>query len=184
MSDNPLFSRAICRGTRDLLFSSPLHGEANPISGPLPTHPRLSELPHWPSETIAVLCTVDKAPYAIPVTAPLRVSDRKILLALKACRGSVARLRRNPHVALSVLAKGDLAFTAGGRARVVAEMKARAPGFVAVAIDVETIDDHRLRGRAITSGVGIDWDSAGTQCMLRAHLAALHEMATCCVAGT
>jgi len=173
MSRNPLFSPELCSQSPRQLFSPAIDVGTNP---PL-KHPHLAKLPHWPNETIAVLCTVDEAPYAIPVTAPLRVSDRTILFSLKDCRGSLARLRKYPQVALLILGEDDLAFTARGRAFVVQEVMTRAPGFVAVAIEAEEIDDHRLAGRAITSGAGIDWHSSGTQRLVRDHLDSLREIA-------
>ena len=172
MWKNPLFSRDICWEDSDQVFSAPIEIDAPPRH----EDPRLAKLPHWPNETIAVLCTVDEAPYAIPVTAPLRVSDRKILLSLNDCRGSLARLQKNPQVALLILSAGDLAFTARGRAVVVETTPALE--FVAVAIEAEAIDDHRVPGRAITSGAAIDWDRASTRHLLRAHLDALAEIAT------
>ena len=173
MSKNPLFSPVICRDGFGQVFSAPIATDAAPQHG----HPRLTELPHWPNETIAVLCTVDEAPHAIPVTAPVRVGDRKILLALNDCRGSLARLQNNPRVALLILSAGDLAFTVRGRAFVVDTTIAPPSEFVAVAIEAEAIDDHRLPGRAITSGADIDWDRASVRHLLQAHLAALAEIA-------
>jgi hypothetical protein len=41
-------------------------------------HPGLQTLPECPTATIAVLATVDDGPYSIPVSAPLRVEDRRI----------------------------------------------------------------------------------------------------------
>ena len=139
MSKNPLFSRDICWDGFGQVFSAPIETDAAPQH----EHPRLTKLPHWPNETIAVLCTVDEAPYAIPVTAPVRVGDRKILLSLNDCRGSLARLQKNPQVALLILSAGDLAFTVRGRAFVVDTTIAPPSEFVAVAIEAEAIDDHR-----------------------------------------
>lgn len=42
-----------------------------------------------------------------------------------------------------MLAEGDVAFTARGRASVVQAPLSGAPDYVAVAIDVDEIDDHR-----------------------------------------
>ena len=173
MSKNPLFSRDICWEDCDQAFSALIETDATPRH----EHPRLTKLPHWPNETIAVLCTVDEVPYAIPVTAPLRVGDRKILLSLNDCRGSLARLQKNPQVALLILSAGDLAFTARGRAVVVETTSAPVSEFVAVAIEADEIDDHRVPGRAVTSGAGIDWDCASTRHLLRAHLDTLVEIA-------
>lgn len=172
MSDNPLFSQTIRFDSRGGLYSSAIEGVGVLSSG----NPHLSKLPEWPNETIAVLCT-DGGPHAIPITAPLRVADRRILFALEHHRGSLERLHSHPRVAFLILGEGDLAFTARGKASIVQEQMRRAPGFAAVLIDVEVIDDHRLKGRAITSGPGLDWSSSSTKSMLGEHIGALREIA-------
>ncbi|HET6887243.1 MAG TPA: hypothetical protein VFH87_04880 [Candidatus Udaeobacter sp.] len=134
-------------------------------------------LPEWPETTIAVLSTQNEEVHAIPITAPLRIGDRQILLRLKRCRESLARLREHPKVALTIFAKGNLAFTARGPARVVQEPMNDAPTFVAVAIDVENIDDHRQRDLVVDSGVSLDWTNQRTQQFLQEHLNALREVA-------
>jgi Pyridoxamine 5'-phosphate oxidase len=140
-------------------------------------YPKRKPLPEWPEKTIAVLSTQNEEVHAIPITAPLRIGDRQILLRLKRCRESLARLREHPKVALTIFAKGNLAFTARGPARVVQEPMLGAPMFAAVAIDVENIDDHRQREFAVDSGVGLDWANERTQRFLQAHLLALREFA-------
>jgi hypothetical protein len=134
-------------------------------------------LPEWPEKTIAVLSTQNEEVHAIPITAPLRIGDRQILLRLKRCRESLARLREHPKVALTIFAKGNLAFTARGPARVVQEPMLGAPMFAAVAIDVENIDDHRQREFAVDSGVSLDWTNERTQRFVQEHLNALREVA-------
>jgi hypothetical protein len=134
-------------------------------------------LPEWPDKTIAVLSTENGEVHAIPITAPLRVGDRRILFRLKRCRESLARLREHPKVALTIFAKGNLAFTARGPARVVQEPMLGAPMFAAVAIDVENIDDHRQREFAVDSGVSLDWTNERTEQFLQEHLNALREVA-------
>ena len=129
---------------------------------PLPTageHPRLEMLPEWPIRSIAVLATVDQelAPRAIPVSAPLRVGGNRIRLSLHRGRGSLARLRERPRVALTVLAAGDIALTARGRARVIQEAMAAAPDYAAVEIDVDDIDDHRQAEFVVEAGVDRRW---------------------------
>ena len=47
---------------------------------------RRKPLPEWPEKTIAVLSTQNEEVHAIPITAPLRIGDRQILLRLKRCR--------------------------------------------------------------------------------------------------
>jgi hypothetical protein len=154
---------------------APAHTDADIEAALAP--PKFRKLPVWPSRTVALFSTMDEAPHAIPVTAPFRVDDRWVLFTLKRDRGSLARLRTHPQVALTILAQGDLAFTARGRAYVVQEPMARSPSFAAVAIDVEEVEDQRLQGRAVTSGIGLDWTSEGMRRFLSADADALREIA-------
>jgi hypothetical protein len=140
-------------------------------------YPKRKPLPEWPEKTIAVLSTQNEEVHAIPITAPLRVGDRRILFRLKQCRESLARLREHPKVALTIFGKGNLAFTARGPAHVVQESMVVAPAFAAVAIEVENIDDHRQREFVVDSGVGLDWANERTQRFVQEHLNALREVA-------
>ena len=140
-------------------------------------YPKLKPLPEWPEKTIAVLSTQNEEVHAIPITAPLRIGDRQILLRLKRCRESLARLREHPKVALTIFAEGNVAFTARGRTRVVQESMVTAPTFAAIAIDVENIDDHRQRDLVVDSGVSLDWANERTQRFLQEHLNALRAVA-------
>lgn len=142
------------------------------------SHPALARLPEWPPRTIATLATMDRQPYAIPVSAPLRAGDRRILIALQRTRESLARLRHQPEVALLVLAEGNIAFTARGRAAVIEEHLTASPDNAAVAIEVEEIDDHRQRAFEVDSGVGRRWLNDGEQQALRARVRELHELAS------
>ena len=119
----------------------------------------LDRLPDWPAGTVALLCTVDRAglPHAIPVSTALRVGDRRVLLALAAARGSLARLRADPRAALAILADEDVAMTAHGRARVLEEPVAAPGDVVAVVLEVESIHDHRQPTFAIAAGVSWRW---------------------------
>src|SRR5215469_13442535 len=125
------------------------------IAAGRPSHSQLAKLPEWPVRTIAVLCTMDGGPHAIPVAAPLRAGDLRILVSLEHTRGSLARLRENPQVALAILSVGNVAFTALGRARIVRESMLHALDFVAVEIDVEKIEDHRSKDVEVESGVRV-----------------------------
>ena len=49
----------------------------------------------------------------------MRSDDTTLLLSLHHTRDSLARLRANPAVALTVLTEGDVAFSARGRAHVI-----------------------------------------------------------------
>ena len=135
----------------------------------------MTTLPHWPQRTIAVLSTIDPDPHAIPVSAPVRASDTRILLALRDSRDSLARLRRRPQVALTVLTEGDVAFTARGSAHVVDEPFCG--DYAAVAIDVEHVDDHRQPAFRVDAGVGREWIDAREQRALGARVRALAERA-------
>ena len=130
-------------------------------------------LPVFPRRTIAVLATVDPAPHAIPVSAPVRASDTRVLLSLHRSRDSLVRLRATPDVALTVLAEGDVAFTARGTATVIEEPMAADAAYAAVAIDVEHVDDHRLPSFAVTGGVDREWTDASEQERLGARVSAL-----------
>ncbi|MBF6145493.1 hypothetical protein A5780_15320 [Nocardia sp. 852002-20019_SCH5090214] len=120
---------------------------------PATEHPELDILPTWPLDTIAVLVTTDPSPHAIPVSWPVRADDRRILLSLKFDRGSLARLRKRPDVALLILGGGNVALCARGRARVIADPMPGAEDYVAVAIDVEVIDDHRQGAFEVEAGI-------------------------------
>lgn len=120
---------------------------------PSTDHPELDALPEWPLDTIAVLVTTDPAPHAIPVSWPVRAGDRRILLSLKNDRGSLARLRERPEVALLILGGGNVALCARGAASVIADPLPGAADYVAVAIEVEAIDDHRQSAFAVATGI-------------------------------
>ena len=104
-------------------------------------------LPDWPARAIAILTTVDSdtagGPHAIPVSALVRAGEHTILLSLHRSRGSLARLRIRPQVALLLLAEGNMIFTARGTAQVMAEPMLGAPDYAAVEINVTGLDDHR-----------------------------------------
>ncbi|MGQ4598239.1 hypothetical protein [Nocardia sp. R6R-6] len=97
--------------------------------------------------------TTDPAPHAIPVSWPVRAGDRQILISLKFDRGSLARLRERPQVALLILGGGNVAMCARGTARVIAQSMPDAEDYVAVRIDVDVIDDHTQSAFAITHGI-------------------------------
>jgi hypothetical protein len=132
-------------------------------------------LPEWPLRTIAMFVTVDERPYAIPVSAPLRAGDRCIVLSLRRSRGSLARLRAQAEVALVVLAAGNVAFTALGRARVFEETLAGTTDYAGVAIDVDQIADHRHEAFVIESGIDRRWLDEDEQHALMARVATLTE---------
>jgi hypothetical protein len=140
--------------------------------------PPLETLPDWPTRTIAVLATVEDGPHAIPVSAPVRAGDRRILLSLHRSRGSLQRLRERPEVALAVLTAGNVAFTARGRAHVVQEPMPAAPDYAVVAIDVEEIDDHRQAGFLVEAGVDRRWLDEAERDALGERVRALTELAS------
>jgi hypothetical protein len=123
-----------------------------------------------------VLSTAGTAPHAIPVSTAVRAGERRVLLALAPRRSSLARLRADPRVALTVLAAGDVAVSAEGVARVVAERLPGAESVVAVALDVESVQDHGQPTFAIEDGVRWRWtdrDAAERDAAVRAALLAL-----------
>jgi hypothetical protein len=120
----------------------------------------VGELPDWPAGTVAVLATAGAPPHAIPVSTAVRAGPRRALLALARSRVSLARLRADPRCALTVLAAGDVAFTAHGRAAIVQDPMAVAESVVAVAIDVDDVQDHADPRFAIDAGVTWRWVDA------------------------
>ena len=113
----------------------------------------MEPLPHWPRGTAAVLCVA--GPHAIPVSTSMRASDTSVLLALGGKRETLSRLRDDPAAALCVLTEG-LAFTAKGRARVVAEGIDPAPSLVVIGLEVDEVVDHLADGRTEMLG-GAPW---------------------------
>ena len=114
-------------------------------------------LPDWPPGTVTILATGGETPHAIPVSAALRAGERRVLLALATTRQSLARLRSDDRVALTIMAS-DVAVTAHGRARVIDEQLV--DGVVAVEIEVDRVQDHDRPTFAIESGVRWRWTDA------------------------
>jgi hypothetical protein len=116
-----------------------------------------AELPEWRPGTVAVLATAGGPPHAIPVSTAVRAGPRRVLLALAPTRESLARLRADPRCALTVLAAGDVALTAHGRATVAADPLPGAEGVVAVAIEVDAVQSHGDPRFRIEDGVRWRW---------------------------
>ncbi len=133
----------------------------------------VATLPQWPQRTVAVLSTVDEGVHAIPVSAPVRAGDRRIMLSLHRSRDTLGRIRRWPEVALTFLAEDDLAFTARGRATVAEEPMAVDPEYIAVAIEVAQVDDHRQSAFRVTAGIDREWVDEAARTRLAARVRAL-----------
>ena len=112
-------------------------------------------LPDWPAGTVTILSTRGEEPHAIPVSAALRAGPRRVLIALGAGRESLARLRADPRVALTILCGGDVALTAHGRAGVIDD--SLVDGVAAVEIQVERVQDHNRPTFVIEGGVSWRW---------------------------
>ncbi len=106
---------------------------------------------------MAVLSTGGGWPHAIPVSTIVRAGSHRVVFALARRRESLARLRADPRCALTILAAGDVACSAHGRARVIEDPMAAAEQVAAVALDVEVIQDHRQPRFAIEAGVRWHW---------------------------
>ena len=113
-------------------------------------------LPEWTAGTVAILSTGGCAAPS-PVSTGVRAGPRSVLLALGRRRESLARLREDPRCALTLLAAGDVAVTAHGRAAVVADPLAASDGVVAVRIEVEWVQDHCQDTFRIDAGVEWHW---------------------------
>jgi hypothetical protein len=138
--------------------------------------PDPSALPPWEPGTVAVLSTGAGAPHAIPVSTCVRAGPRTVLLALALRRESLARLREDARCALTILAGGDIAVTAHGRATIVQEPMTVSESVAAVRIDVEAIQDHGQDRFEIDAGVRWHWTDAEADrrdAEIRAALAAL-----------
>jgi len=119
----------------------------------------MEELPDWPAGTVAVLSTGAGEPHAIPVSTAVRKGPRTVVFALSLRRESLERLREDPRCALTVLAAGNVAVTAIGRATVVEEGERVA----AVRVDVERIQDHGQDTFVIDDGVQWRWTDADAE---------------------
>jgi hypothetical protein len=104
----------------------------------------MEPLPHWERGTPAVLCVA--GPHPIPITAFLRAGDDRILLALGRRRETLRRLREDAVVALLLMGEGN-AFTAHGRATVIAEELEATDTVVAIELRVERVQNHLADGR-------------------------------------
>src|SRR5262245_47041167 len=113
----------------------------------------MDELPSWPAGTVAVLSTGAGDPHAIPVSTAVRRRPQEPALALRLGRESLARLREDPRCAVTVLAAGNLAFTALGRAAVEDD----GDRIAVVRVDVERIQDHGRDTFVIDDGVQWRW---------------------------
>ena len=130
----------------------------------------MDELPEWPAGTVAVLSTGGGAPHAIPVSTAVRRGPRALVLALALRRESLARLREDPRCAVTILAAGNLALTAIGRA-VVDEEGER---IAVVRVAVDRIQDHSQPTFVIDDGVQWRWtdpDAERHDAEVRARLA-------------
>jgi hypothetical protein len=115
----------------------------------------VERLPDWIPGTPGVLCPV--GPHPIPVSTALRAGDRRIVMALGRRREALRRLREDPAAAFCLMGEGA-AFTAHGRASVVAEQLESTDTVVAVALEVERIQDHLADERTeILDGVRWRW---------------------------
>jgi hypothetical protein len=116
-------------------------------------------LPEWPPGTVTILSTAGNGPHAIPVSAAIRAGPSRVLIGLATTRGSLARLRADPRVSLTIVADG-VAVTAYGRARVLDDGAPLVVGVVAVEVEVERVEDHDRPTFEIESGVRWRWTDA------------------------
>jgi hypothetical protein len=95
---------------------------------------------------------------------------RTAVFGLARRRESLARIKADPRAALTVLAAGDVAFTAHGRAAVLDEV---AEGVVAVRLDVDRVQEHGQPTFVIDDGVVWHWTDKGAEERNGAVIAAL-----------
>lgn len=116
----------------------------------------LESLPDWTAGTVAILSTGAGPPHAIPVSTGIRAGDRRVLIALALRRESLSRLREDPRCALTIMSSG-VAVTAHARAQIVEDPMRISDRVAAVALDVESIQDHGQPRFAIEAGVAWHW---------------------------
>ena len=136
----------------------------------------MQELPEWEPGTVCVLSTGGGAPHAIPVSTAMRAGPRRVLLALAPRRETLARLRRDPRCALTVMS-GDVACTAHARATIVEESLPGAERVAAVALEVDAVQDHLQPRFAVTAGVAWRWTDEEARASDAAVRVALAELA-------
>jgi hypothetical protein len=86
-----------------------------------------------------------------------------VVLALAHGRESLQRIREDARVALTVMAGANVAFTAHGRAHIVEEWIPGTEQVAAIAMTVDSVQDHRQPTFEIESGVGWRWTRADAQ---------------------
>ena len=106
---------------------------------------------------MAILSVGGGSPHAIPVSTAIRSGPREVLLALARSRETLARLREDPRAALTIVAAGDVAITAHGIARIVADPMEVSDRVAAIALDVERVQDHGQPRFEIVAGVRWHW---------------------------
>jgi Pyridoxamine 5'-phosphate oxidase len=119
----------------------------------------VDELPRWERGTPAVLCVA--GPHAIPVSTAVPIGAGRIAFALGRGRDTLRRLREDPRAALCLLG-AEAAFTAHGRAMVIAERLEAADTVVAVELRVDRVQDHLADGRTeMLDGARWRWRQEG-----------------------
>ena len=114
-------------------------------------------LPEWNPGTVAILSTGAGPAHAIPVSTGIRAHDRRIVIALALRRESLARLRKDPRCALTILAECDVAITAHARARILQDPMEISDKVAALVLEVESIQDHGQPRFEIEAGVRWRW---------------------------
>jgi hypothetical protein len=117
----------------------------------------IAELPTSDDGTVAALATAGSGPpHAIAVSTAVRAGPHTVLLALALQRESLARLRADPRVALTVMAR-DVACTARATAVVVQDPMEASDRVAAVRLDVDEIQDDRQHSFVVEAGVRWRW---------------------------
>jgi hypothetical protein len=129
----------------------------------------MEALPDWPDGTVATLST---GGHAIPVSLVLRAGPRALLIGLAPSRESLKRLREDGRCAVTILAAGDVAITAYGRATSFTE----AAHVIGVRVELDEIIDHNRPTYTIEDGVRWRWTDAEAQRADQDARAALREL--------
>jgi len=117
-------------------------------------------LPPLPEDIVGALAaTGPDGPSVIPVSALHRASDGLLLFALAPHRATLRLLREDDRAAIALLGP-DLAVTAHGRTRVVADPLPGAPFVVALALRVTRVQDTLGTRTVVHDGVRWGWRDA------------------------
>jgi len=116
-------------------------------------------------------------PDAAPVSLVAVASPRRLLLGLAHDRTTLANVRAGSRLAVSLCLEPDLALTASGGSRVVAEALAAAAHVAAVEVSVDAVKDDLHPAARLLTTTRYRWEAAAAQEVDAALLSELRALA-------